>query len=124
MILLDTSILIDYFRKQNKSKSILFNLFSKYNEFAVSVITEYEIYKGSNEIQNKFWEEFFKGIKKIALDSEIIKRAVVLEIELKRKNLLIDIPDLFIAATAINENISLSTLNTKHFERVNTINLI
>ena len=41
-ILLDTSILIDYFRKREKSKSILFQLAEQYR-FSISVITAFEI---------------------------------------------------------------------------------
>jgi len=41
-ILLDTSILIDFFRKRDKSKSILFQLAGQYR-FSISVITAFEI---------------------------------------------------------------------------------
>ena len=52
LILLDTSILIDYFRKKNKRNSDFFQLVeTKKYFFAVSVITEYEIYIGATNDQ-------------------------------------------------------------------------
>jgi tRNA(fMet)-specific endonuclease VapC len=43
LICLDTSVLIDYFRKTNKENSFLFELTKRYSRFAVSAITEFEI---------------------------------------------------------------------------------
>jgi predicted nucleic acid-binding protein len=55
MILLDTSILIDYFRKQNKEKTILYHLFSEEKDLVISVISKYELIFGSNHQQDLFW---------------------------------------------------------------------
>jgi tRNA(fMet)-specific endonuclease VapC len=43
IICLDPSILIDFYRKKVKEKSLFFQLTTKYNLFAVSVVTAYEI---------------------------------------------------------------------------------
>ncbi len=58
IVCLDTSILIDYYRKKNKSRSQFFKLTHTYDSFAVSAITEYKIYIGSNKEQDQFWDEF------------------------------------------------------------------
>ena len=47
VILLDTSILIDYFRKKDKINSLFLKLSDQYAEFRISVITEFEIYSGA-----------------------------------------------------------------------------
>jgi hypothetical protein len=44
--------------------------------------------------------------------------------ELKRKRKHIAIPDLFIAATAMANNLPLATLNKKHFERIDRLAII
>ena len=54
LICLDTSVLIDYFRKENKSKTFFFKL-AKDHRFAISVLTKFEILVGSNEQQKEFW---------------------------------------------------------------------
>ena len=75
LILLDTSILIDYFRKTNKKNSELYRLVeAKKYAFAVSVITEYEIYIGASEDQIGFWDLFFNKIRLIEFDSLVQRR--------------------------------------------------
>ena len=51
IVLLDTSILIDYFRKKDKSKTFLFSLTNSFEFFGVSAITEFEIFAGSNDLK-------------------------------------------------------------------------
>jgi len=43
MILLDTSILIDFYRKKDKSKTVLFQLEKDHHQLAISVLTQFEI---------------------------------------------------------------------------------
>lgn len=54
IILLDTSILIDYYRKKNKANSKLVTLSKKY-DLSISVITRLEILTGINKKQEDFW---------------------------------------------------------------------
>jgi len=62
IILLDTSILIEYYRKKDKSKSILFRLLKDHSIFAVSAVTHFEIYTETSNEQLNFWDTFFKEI--------------------------------------------------------------
>jgi len=124
IICLDTSVLIDYFRKKNKQNTFFFQLTKKYSIFAVSVITEYEIYIGSNSEQEKFWNNFFKFLTILPVNSYVIKNAVEIEKKLKKTRKSIDIPDLFIAATTLENKMALATLNTKHFQNIEKIQLI
>jgi len=47
IIVADTSLFIDYFRKQKKEKTVLFLLSEKY-EIIISVITKLEVMIGAN----------------------------------------------------------------------------
>ena len=119
MILVDTSIFIDYFRKQNKEKTILFQLFAKNEDLAISVITKYELMLGSNTQQDLFWKALLQKVKIIALDEAIIDETVKIKKELKSKNQEIGLADMLIAATARFQHFKLATLNIGHFKRVN-----
>ena len=55
IILADTSILIDYFRKTDKANSRLIALFDQGYDFSISAITHYEIYSGATAIQFPFF---------------------------------------------------------------------
>lgn len=46
VILVDTSILIDYYRKTDKENSVWIGLVRQEYSFAISAITKYEIYSG------------------------------------------------------------------------------
>jgi predicted nucleic acid-binding protein len=46
IILLDTSILIEHFRKKDKSKTTLYKLSEKNYRFSISTVTYYEIFIG------------------------------------------------------------------------------
>ena len=124
VICLDTSVLIDYFRRVNKSKSFFYELSQEYELFAVLAITEYEIYCGSNADQDLYWDEFFTKIISLPFDSGVNRVTIEIERDLRRKNKLIDKPDLMIAGTAIANNLQLATLNLKHFERVDGLELV
>lgn len=124
VICLDTSVLIDYFRKVIKSKSFFYELTTSYDLFAVSAITEYEIYYGSNEDQDIYWNEFFSKIVSLPYDSVANRFTTKIERELRRKRKTIDKPDLMIAGTALANNMKLATLNVKHFELVAGLELI
>lgn len=123
VILLDTSILIDYFRKEKKDKTILYNLSQDYN-FSISSITEFEFLSGFKDKDLEFARELLKDIVVVPFDSGCAKIASDIYKDLKANNLLIDPPDIFIAATALYKNLPLATLNVKHFQRISNLNII
>lgn len=43
---------------------------------------------------------------------------------LKSSNKLIEIPDIFIGATALANNMGIATLNKKHFERIPGLSIV
>jgi tRNA(fMet)-specific endonuclease VapC len=124
IVLADTSVLIDYFRKTEKSNSMLFKLFDDGYDFCISAITEYEIYSGANQNQLSFWVEILKTTKVLSFDQSAAKIAVEINNELKRKRKQIGIADLFIASTTIAHNLPVSTLNKKHFERIDSLQIV
>ena len=124
MICLDTSVLIDYYRKKDKSKSLFFKLTERYTLFAVSAITEYELYLGNSEEQNIFWDKFFLQITVLPFDTKVARNAANIYKLLKAKNKLIDAPDILIAGTAMRYNMPLATLNCKHFERISGLEIV
>jgi len=124
IVLIDTSILIEYFRKSDKTNSKLILLLRGGYKFHISSITEYEIYAGANLNQQSFWEELLEKTEVLPFDKQIAKVAVEINSELKRKRKQIAIADLFIAATAVGNNLPFATLNVKHFERIDNLLIV
>ncbi len=118
VIFLDSSILIDFFRKAKKEKTAFFRLTEHHNNFAVLVITQFEVYVGSNEVNRPFWDAFFDDFTVLPLSEDCIKAALEINRNLTAKNQKIDFPDLLIAATAKANNLPFVTLNLKHFNRI------
>lgn len=124
VICLDTSILIDFYRKRIKEKSAFYKLTKVYNLFAVSIITEYEIMIGAKAEEIDFWKDFFERVTILPFDKTASDIAIEITKELKKKNNLIEIPDIFIGATALARKIKIATLNIKHFDRITNLNLV
>ena len=83
IICLDTSILIDFYRKKLKEKSVFFHLSKKYNLFAISIITEYEIMIGADKIQAEFWTGFFEWVTILPFDKTANDSAIAIKKKLK-----------------------------------------
>ena len=47
-VLIDTSIIIDYLRKQNKSRSILYQIVDDFDLYA-STVVEFELHAGATD---------------------------------------------------------------------------
>ena len=124
IVMVDTSILIDYFRKKDKSKTRLFALSLKFENLCISSITEFEIYTGAKAAQIEFWKTMLANFIVFPFDSDAATKAVEIKSKLKKLRKSIDIADLFIAATAIAHNLIFDTLNQKHFENIDDLKLL
>lgn len=124
IVLVDTSILIDFFRQTKKENTKLVALVREDYTFYISAITAYEIYSGSTEKQLEFWNNLLEKIQVLPFNETAVKSAVEINFKLNRKRKQIDIADLFIAATAIANNMPIATLNINHFERIDGLSII
>ncbi len=123
VILVDTSVLIDYFRKKEKHRSVLHGLAEAGHALRISVVTEYELYVGATEEQHAFWNEVLERIDVLPLRSQEVRRAARLQATLKKQRSQLALPDLFIASTALEAGIPVATLDRKHFSLVPGIRL-
>lgn len=123
-VMIDSTILIDYFRKVNKSKSKLVQHSRSYQKIYISTITEFEIINGATPAQISFWNKMLQGFTILDFDSKAARQAasIIQQLRLKRKS--IDKPDLFIAAIAKANGLTLDTANKKHFENIADLTLL
>ena len=123
-ILIDTSIIIDHFRKKDKSNTRLVQLFKKYI-LSISSISAFELYNGASK------PELARDIELILRNLEIIDFTLQAAIEasaiykqLVSENKVVEFRDIFIAASAITNNLPLDTLNVQHFGRIKGLEII
>jgi predicted nucleic acid-binding protein len=124
IVLLDTSVLIDLFRRKVKENSYFYQLSREYQKFAVSTITRFEIFIGQTDIQNEFWNNFYQKVKIIDFDDNCALSASNIVKQLKSTNQMIEIADILIGGTAIAFDLPLATLNKNHFTRIANLKII
>lgn len=124
MVLIDTGILIEYFRKQDKTQTLLYDLAGKHSVIYVSAITKFEIWVGNRPAQNQFWQTLFSTLQTIPFGDLEAEKAGKIQQNLLKLNRQIGISDVLIGATALVHDLPVATLNTKHFSRIDGLQLI
>ncbi len=125
VICLDSDLLID-FRRSTRNKRIinpLIPLIGKY-DFAVSVITVYEILRGKDDLENNWWLQFFANTIVLNFTYATAVEAGKIYREMKIDGTLVPTDDILIAATAIEHSYKLATQNKNHFLRISGLQLI
>jgi predicted nucleic acid-binding protein len=117
-LMVDTSLLIVYFRKTDKNNARLLAHFSNYNTLYISSITVFEVLNGTKPSHQVFLNGMISKFTVLDFDSEAARQAALITEQLKVKRKTIDKPDLFIAATAIANGLQFDTLNIKHFAHI------
>jgi predicted nucleic acid-binding protein len=123
IICVDTSLFIDYFRKQNKERTLLAILSDEY-DFCISVITKLEIGVGIGKGQRDFWNSVFDKLTILPLTEAETDKACEIIQTLRKSNKIIGLQDILIASTAIVNGLTIATLNLKDFERIPELKIL
>lgn len=124
MILLDSSILIDLFRKKDKAKTMFYASAQTSDNLCISSITHYEIGIGNRKSHIDYWDSLCGNLRVIPFDKACSDSAIAIYTELLKANKMIDLADILIGATAITYSIPIATLNIKHFDRIKGLEII
>ena len=125
LVCLDSTVLIDFFRKQKSDNTLFVKLIkSEFSGFYIPVTVKFEIYFGATEQQFDFWNNLFNDFIVLPLTESVNTIAIDIAKSLKKRNKLIDYKDIVIAATAVSQGCPLATINKKHFENIEGLDLI
>lgn len=119
LILCDTTFFIDLHREGKRGKigpAMRLLAETPDDELAMSVISRGELARGFDEVES--WRDFCTGFLIHQLDDETLWRAAVLFNQLRRQGISMSDNDLWIAATALREDLVLVTENQRHFSHV------
>jgi predicted nucleic acid-binding protein len=115
--LIDTNIIIDFLRGRSEAVSY-FNSIPSNTELLISTITVTELFAGvANEREEEQLNEFLQRYQAIAVDQHLARKGGLIKNGYGPSH-GIGIADSVIAATAIDKNAKLITLNLKHFPMV------
>lgn len=121
---LDSSVLIQHARQREKRRSYFARSLLSYNPH-LSVMSVYEIELGAYRAgRTSDLDALRTSFGLLPINESVAKHAARLEMDLVRQNLQIGVKDLFIAATCLENDLPLLTINTRHFSRVPQIELI
>lgn len=118
-ILIDTNVFIDYLRKDEEASRFLHNI----PQLTVSVVTAAELVQGARDKQELVTiARLIKRLNVLPITASISETmlSVVGQHTLSHR---IAIPDVLIAATAIEHRLTLVTANTKHFSFIKGLKL-
>lgn len=125
--LLETSFIIDYLKNKEYAVELLHSL---EGSFTSSVVCLAELYEGVNRSNNKQQQEnilieFFNNLDKyFPIEEEVAKKFGELRARLKQQGNIIEDMDIFIAATCLVHDLTLLTLNKKHFTHVRELKIL
>ena len=118
----DTNTAIYYLQRQfsKEAEQLMDNILSETLP-AISVITEIELlcWKSASEKDVLVLKDFIKDSIVFELDQNIKTKTIEI-----RKNYTIKLPDAIIAATAVVNNLTLISRNTKDFSKIQELSLL
>jgi tRNA(fMet)-specific endonuclease VapC len=121
-ILIDSSVIIDFLRRKDKENTLFAKLVEKY-DLVVSLISVTELYSGKSiqeqETAKKILDDIISGMEIYIPNIEIALFAGSL-----RAKYQLSLADSYIASTAIVNDFSLTTLDTKDFSKIKDLKMI
>jgi len=128
-ILIDSNIIIDFLNNQDSAVDFFKNR-SQNKDLFISIISWAEVVYGFRKNKSHKKVQLFKDFLQennifiISIDQKVAEKYLDIKIDLEIKRIPLDEFDLLIAATALANNLSLSTRNVKHFKRINNLILL
>jgi predicted nucleic acid-binding protein len=117
-MVIDTSIFIAYLRSKDRTNTALAKLPTE-TVLYVSSITAFELYSGATDIKKRQdIDTLLQGVFILPLNTDIAKNAGFIYQDLRRRGNMIEVTDILIAATALENDLPIKTLNTSHFQRI------
>ncbi len=113
--LLDTTVLIDVLRSRHQRRELLASLVQSGHILATAAINIGELYAGMRANEVKLAEAFLNELECYSLTATIARRAGELKRDWSTKGKTFSLPDMIVAATALEHDLVLLTDNRKDF---------
>jgi predicted nucleic acid-binding protein len=114
-ILLDSSVLIDALNHRKGRQEFLHELVSRTDRLACCAVTVAEIHAGMRPEEARDTEELLNSLDYVDISRNAARRAGALKRVWAKKGVTIALPDVLIAAVAIEHGLALATDNRKHY---------
>jgi predicted nucleic acid-binding protein len=115
ILLLDTTVLLDVLRARQNRRSLLAELIAGGHVLATAAINIAEVYAGMRSGEENKTEAFLSSLDCYPITAAIARRAGSLKSAWAHKGRTLSLADMIVAATAIENGLSLMTDNRKDF---------
>jgi len=115
IVLLDTSVVVDALNARAGSRQFLEVQLYAGHTLACCAITTAEVYAGMRRHEAKATDEFMNQLAYFESTRAVARRAGYLKADWARKGHTLALPDVLIAAVALEYGLALATGNRKHF---------
>jgi tRNA(fMet)-specific endonuclease VapC len=123
-MVIDTGIFIEHLRIKDKTASTLYKLADNSDLF-ISAVSLYELYMGATTKEKEAdVQNITSDLSILAFTDAVAQKAAEIYHQLRRSNQMIEFRDIFIAATALVNELPIVTLNKKHFKRVDGLQIL
>jgi predicted nucleic acid-binding protein len=114
-LLLDTSVLIDILRIQHGRKELLRALAEEGHHMATTAVNVAEVYSGVRAGEERRTIELMESLECYAIDAAVGEHAGRLKCIWAKRGHVLALPDVCVAAVAIEQGFALLTDNRRHF---------
>jgi predicted nucleic acid-binding protein len=113
--LLDTDIIVDALNGRRRRDLLLADLLRSGNSLACCPISIAEIYAGLRPKEDTRTLEFLRSLLYYGITWETARKAGLIKGEWRGKGIILALPDLLIAAVALEHDLPLITGNARHY---------
>lgn len=124
--LVDSDWIADYLKGRRQAVALLTSLAA--SGTAISIVTFGEIYEGIYYGQDpreheRVFRNLLRWVDVLPMNRTVMRRFARIRGRLRRQGQLLGDPDILIAATALQHDLTLVTRNIRHFSRIPTLRL-
>lgn len=115
ILLLDSTVLIDILRNRRNRRSLLRDLAQRGTPLTTSAMNVAEVYGGMLPSEERVTDSLLQSLEIFPVSGSIARRAGTLQFSATRKGKTLGLPDMIVAATALEYGLTLMTDNRKDF---------
>lgn len=123
-MVVDSGIFIEHLRAKDQTKTTLANLPAN-SVIYVSATTLFELFSGATDAHKyNAVQKLMENVLILPITAVVGEKAGEIFRNLRSRGQMIEPTDIFIAATALVNNLPVKTLNVRHFSRVQGLSLV
>jgi predicted nucleic acid-binding protein len=115
ILLLDSTVLIDMLRDRKDRRTLIRELAQRGERLTTSAMNVGEVYSGMLPAEERITDSLMGSLETYPITASIARRSGTLQFAAARKGKTLGLPDMIVAATALEYGLTVMTDNRKDF---------